>query len=136
MNFPWGAVSYWLQAGRIDAEEREGSGLEGGRGGHQWEGVSLVDSGGHPVQRAGGQIAQQALEGLGPRREKLNIWFYLRLGRSQSRPDPVTATRQLPYSVAVVNGSPVRELRLIPRGNPAMRPRPASQGSKNATTGG
>jgi len=63
-NFPWGGVSYWLQADGINAEEREGSALDGGRGGHQREAVSLVESCGHPVQRAGGQITQQALEAV------------------------------------------------------------------------
>src|SRR5215472_2835955 len=70
MNFPWGGVSYWLQADGIDAEEGEGSGLDRGRGGHQREAVSLVESGGHPVQRAGGEIAQQALEAV----DRVALW--------------------------------------------------------------
>src|SRR5271169_4000154 len=57
-------LCYWLQLGRIDSQQGEGLGLDWGRGSDQGKAVSLVDSGGHRVEGAGGEIAQQAVEAV------------------------------------------------------------------------
>src|SRR5207237_9775546 len=59
-----GVLCYWLQLGRIDIEQGEGLGLDWGWGSNQGKAVSLVESGGHGVDGAGGEIAQQAAEAV------------------------------------------------------------------------
>src|SRR6267142_1732263 len=59
---PVGVRCYWRQLGRIDIEQAEGLGLDRGWGGNQGEAVSVVEGGGHLVERASGEIAQQAVE--------------------------------------------------------------------------
>src|SRR5260370_21836580 len=56
--------SYWLQLGGVDGEEAEGLGLDRRWGGDQGKAVSSVEGGGHLVEGAGGEIAQQALEAV------------------------------------------------------------------------
>src|ERR1700740_3533211 len=65
-KFPVGAPCYWLQPGRIDIEQTEGLRLDRGRGGDQGEAVSVVEGGGHLVEGAGGEVAQQGLEAVSP----------------------------------------------------------------------
>src|SRR5271155_3455602 len=55
---------YWLQLGRIDIEQAEGLSLDRGWGGNQGEAVSVVEGGGHLVEGAGGEVAQQGLEAV------------------------------------------------------------------------
>src|SRR5215469_11132544 len=59
-----GRSRYWLQFGRIDSEQVEGLGLDRRRRGDQGKTVSVVERGGHLVERAGGKVAQQALEAV------------------------------------------------------------------------
>src|SRR5204863_9826420 len=59
-----GLLCYWLQLGRIDIEQGEGLGLDWGWGSDQGKAVSLVESGGHCVDGASGEIAQQAVEAV------------------------------------------------------------------------
>src|SRR5271169_4482386 len=59
-----GVLFYWLQLGRIDTQQGEGLGLDWGWGSNQSKAVSLVESGGHCVDGAGGEIAQQAVEAV------------------------------------------------------------------------
>src|SRR5260370_24845379 len=56
--------SYWLQLGGVDGEEAESLGLDRRWGGDQGKAVSSVEGGGHLVEGAGGEIAQQALEAV------------------------------------------------------------------------
>src|SRR5438477_9101547 len=63
-KFSLGVLCYWLQLGRIDIEQGEGLGLDWGRGSDKGKAVSLVESGGHRVEGAGGEIAQQAVEAV------------------------------------------------------------------------
>src|SRR5260370_19462610 len=56
--------SYWLQLGGVEGEEAEGLGLDRRWGGDQGKAVSSVEGGGHLVEGAGGEIAQQALEAV------------------------------------------------------------------------
>src|SRR6516225_2420504 len=63
-KFPLGAACYWLQLGRIDSEQVEGLGLDRRRRGDQRKTVSVVERGGHLVEGAGGEVAQQALEAV------------------------------------------------------------------------
>ena len=57
-------LCYWLQLGRIDIQQGEGLSLDWGWGGNQGKAVSLVESGGHCVDGAGGEVAQQAVEAV------------------------------------------------------------------------
>src|ERR1700732_4356579 len=59
-----GRLCYWLRLGRVDVEQGEGLGLDRGRGSNQGNAVSGVEGGGHLVERAGGEVAQQALEAV------------------------------------------------------------------------
>src|SRR2546423_10311977 len=59
-----GVLCYWLQLGRIDIQQGECLGLDWGWGSNQGKAVSLVESGGHRVEGAGGEIAQQAVEAV------------------------------------------------------------------------
>src|SRR5580704_13448347 len=59
-----GRLCYWLRLGRVDVEQGEGLGLDRGRGGNQGKAVSFVEGGGHLVEGAGGEVAQQALEAV------------------------------------------------------------------------
>ena len=61
---PGGSDAYWLRLGWIDGEQGEGLGVDRGRGGYQGKAVSLVQGGGHLVECAGGEVAQQALEAV------------------------------------------------------------------------
>src|SRR2546429_9898855 len=63
-NFSMGMPCYWLQFGRIDIQQGEGLGLDWGWGSNQGKAVSLVESGGHCVDGAAGEIAQQAVEAV------------------------------------------------------------------------
>src|SRR6266480_7527933 len=63
-KFSVDVLGYWLQLGRIDIEQGEGLGLDWGWGSNQGKAVSLVESGGHCVDGAGGEIAQQAVEAV------------------------------------------------------------------------
>src|SRR5947209_2222553 len=57
-------MSYWLQPGRVDGEQAEGEGLDWGWSCDQGKAVSLIEGGGHLVEGAGGEVAQQALEAV------------------------------------------------------------------------
>ena len=57
-------VCYWLQPGRVDGEQTEGLGLDWGWGGDQGKAVSRIEGGGHLVEGAGGEVAQQGLEAV------------------------------------------------------------------------
>src|SRR3954451_5009800 len=57
-------VCYWLQLGRIDIEQGEGLGLDWGWGSNQGKAVCVIEGGGHLVERAGGEVAQQAVEAV------------------------------------------------------------------------
>src|SRR5271169_3754494 len=59
-----GVLSYWLQRGRIDIEQGEGLGLDRGWGGNQGKAVGVIESGGHLIESAGGEVAQQAVEAV------------------------------------------------------------------------
>src|SRR5215469_10579635 len=63
-KYPLGAACYWLQLSRIDSEQVEGLGLDRRRRGDQRKPVSVVERGGHLVERAGGKVAHQALEAV------------------------------------------------------------------------
>ena len=68
-----GRLCYWLRLGRVDVEQGEGLGLDRGRGSNQGKAVSGVEGGGHLVERAGGEVAQQALEAV--HREAIGVEF-------------------------------------------------------------
>src|SRR5215467_12351145 len=63
-KYPLGAACYWLQLGRVDGEQAEGLGLDRGRRGDHRKTVSVVECGGHLVERAGGEVTQQAVEAV------------------------------------------------------------------------
>src|SRR6516225_4202166 len=58
------ASGYWLQLGRVDGEQAEGLGLDRRRRGDHRKTVSVVECGGHLVERAGGEVTQQAVEAV------------------------------------------------------------------------
>src|SRR6516165_1947233 len=58
------ASGYWLQLGRVDGEQAEGLGLDRRRRGDHRKTVSVVECGGHLVERGGGEVTQQAVEAV------------------------------------------------------------------------
>src|SRR4029077_9059539 len=59
-----GVLCYWLQPGRVDGEQAEGLGLDWGWSGDQGKAVSRIEGGGHLVEGAGGEVAQQGVEAV------------------------------------------------------------------------
>jgi hypothetical protein len=63
-KYPLGKPYYWLQLGRVDGEQAEGLSLDRCWGSDNCEAVSVVEGGGHLIERAGREVAQQALEAV------------------------------------------------------------------------